>query len=486
MVKTRVELYGVEETVVRPVMISVVDGIKNLLSFDKEIYTIFTTNDKIVRNRDKLGNLLGKNTILQEGISVEAVDMIEDGMEISPIANVADQVPIYIDDDIDSSFIPIYINRKVIINFKYFSKSKSNVQALLNRIRLMTANDSMHKLHQLEYYYTLPNITVQLLNNINDLKNKRELVKPSLQQYIADRFDTRAEFVLSPDNILNKASLAIREAQVGVQGYIADDIHGLTVEYDDSYSGYYLNFNYEFYYEKPSSLQLMYPLLVYNSYINKMFRNFIKKDEPNNVNAFRSYGTRGLATFNNPQSSLTILDNKYYLTVPSYDNYRLNKPTEFTVRLFSVLIKVSDENPYELFKLEDIPELKFKDNILHCLLTSEREFINSLHESIFHIELYKNNRVDPTNKVILDQDGTLRTLYPMDYRFTYHVVFNILTDLDYLSEDAKQRTRECIRQGIESGVATQTSTDNLLSSYITVLNIPPNEVEAALAADETT
>lgn len=486
MVKTRVDLYGIEETVVRPAIITVVEGIKNLLSFSNDIYTVYNVSDKIIKNKDKLGNLLGSNIILEEGISTEAVDKTAEGYEIDRIPNKPDQVPVYKDDDIKSCFIPIYQNRKVTINFKYFSKSKSKVQALLNRIRLMSSNESMYKLHELEYYYVLPNFILQLLNNINTLKNKRDIVAKDFEDYLSDTFDTRAEFIWSSDNILNKATLGIREAQLGVQGYIVDDLHDLTVEEDETYGGHFINFNYEFCYEKPTAIQLVYPILVYNTFIDKQFRNFIKKDEQPSPKAFRSYGTRGLATFNNPQSSLTILDNKYYLTIPSYDNYILNKPTEFTVRMFSVMVKVSDTDLNELFNINEMPGIKFKDNILYFLMKLEREFLNKLHESVFHIELYKNGRIDPINKVVLEEDGTLHTVYPMDLKCMYHVVFCILTDLDYLSKEAKERIRQFIRDELERAAAKQAISDTLLSSYLTVLSIPPNETQAALAKDEKT
>lgn len=494
MLNTRVDLQAIEETITRPVLVIVTNDIKNLLGITRDIYTTYDVNDALIKSKNKLGEVKGENTFKEDMISIEYTENSEDGNDLSLVVYRPDFKPIYLDKELRAKFTPIYHSRKISIKFKYMTKSKSNAFALANKIRLFTSTDAMYKVHNLEYHYTVPNFLTNLLIHINNLKNTRiiDSEKLILEDYIATTFDNRVDFSHTLDANSDKSTLVIREAQLGIEGYIADDIANIQPEYDDSFTTWNLEFNYDFIYEKPVTILATYPLLVYNRLIDKQFRTFINPNTRavDNVRAHRTGRRYGIDPITSTNSPFKINDENYYLTIPKIDQEVLPKPSAGLTRLFSILCILDDKDPTLLFNLNDIPEVEIKENMLD-FITSEKNYFTEPMSSLFHIELYKNDKKDYSNKVILEGDGTLRSTYPLDYRYTYRVVVNIYRDLTLLNINARKRLKNFIIGELGSDelsdkkvffnnmyndITVSDSTKDIVTSYITLLGAKPENV----------
>lgn len=500
MISTKVELFGTEDTITRPITITVTNDIKALLGITKDVYTTYDIKDNIVKSKNKLGDIQGENTIHDDIINVEYIETSEEGNELSLIPNNSDFKPIYIDTDIRSSILPVYHSRKMSIKFRYSNKSKSKVFSILNKLRLYTSNDGMYKRHELEYHYVLPNFINKLLLHINDLKNLRDTDILDLDMYVNNTFDNRVDFLNTLDANLSKTDVSIREAQLEIQGYITDDLHTLTPEYDEGTTYWSIEFNYDFIYEKPVSLIVNYPILVYNTLISKEFRTFIKNNEPN-PNAYRSHRSASMMDLVKRHDLFGIRNDTYYLTIPDFDREKLPDPPNFTARMFSVMVTVDVNDLNALFSIDDIPKIKFKDSVKNLILTTEYPYIGKLHNSMFYIELYKNNKKDYNNEITMDDNGVLTSKLPLDIKSTYRVMFSVVTDLDMVTPEAKiriknyikeeiallkeeekqelpfsiERLRDTDRDTVTSGVE-QYKRESVIESYLTLLNIDNSEI----------
>ena len=58
------------------------------------------------------------------------------------------------------------------------------------------------------------------------------------------------------------------------------------------------------------------------------------------------------------------------------------------------------------------------------------EDTTTLFNGLFNFVLYKNDQEDMRNKLILDSEGNLTTMYPMQLKSTYRVIIRVLLDLD--------------------------------------------------------
>lgn len=448
MLACRADLHGIDETIVRNINIIVSKDIKNLIGVDADVYTIFNIEkENIKRTKYKLGDVIGNNTMLEEMIIVESEETVQDEQDISLVSARPDYKPIYEDKEIPASIQPVYLQKKMTTKFKYLNKSKSKIDAILNRLRIMITSEGIYREHDLEYHYVIPPYVVNLISEINNLKNKRLEEPLAFEMYIQKTFDDRVDYSNTLDGDKNKVSMVIREAQLDVEGWIADDVHGLTVEYDEDESGYGIEFSYEYTYEKPVNLILKYPIMIWNTLLNKQYRVFTKSvtNQHRNDKKYRTPRTSDMVAItsdgidrNNPWS---VPDDRYYLSLPRYDEHVLPNSSYGKFRIFSVLTQVDDFDRTLLFNINDIPEIKFHNNILDFILNSEYPYIGEEFKSFFHLELWKNDKRDYENIIKMDKDGNLTTSKEMEFKYIYRVVFNINTDLLLLPHNAKNRLK---------------------------------------------
>ena len=495
MFKTNIDIYSTDSTVIRPSVITIVEDIKKLINLRSKIYTSYDDKDKIYKVKNKQGKLEGKIASEDEFIKVKYDDKIShENHELALTVINPDSIPIYVDKDISSSAAIIYHKRELNIEFTYGCNSSSKMTALINRLRLMTSSDGMYSTHDLEYSFVLPTKFIKLLNNVNVLKNKRYTSPIDFETYVISTFDKR--LVLNNDHggDLAKCDLSIKEAQLDTVGYITDDLSSIASEPVDN-GKETITLNYKVVFESPVSIQTIYPLLVFNSRIDKEFRTFIE-EKGFLDKGLRGYGVRGLYDITQrATNNLTFAKSKYYLTIPANDGLVLPQPEPYTVRLFSSLIMVDENEPRFLFNLNSIPGMAFKEAILNFLLTSEASFINDIYKSIFYFELYIYG-IRSRIKLLIDALGNLYTDVDLSLLKTYRLCISIVSDTDLLVKAAKDRLKTYIQEELDkikeeiqnrtlsSDYNKQPKTDeppsSFIDNYITLLSIPDATVEGAM------
>lgn len=455
MITIKSELHGIEESITRPILIQVVSDVKTLLGLKKDIFTIFNPKDNLNKQKTESGDVIGKNTITADKITIEYEENSEDLGGINLIPSRPDFKPIYKDDDIGSKFTPICHSRKLTIQFRYINKSKSKVFSIANKLKLLPSSDSADRLHDLEYSYLIPNFLSKLLMEINNLKNTRipDGEKLSLEQYIDNTFDNRLDFANTLDGDITKSELAIREAQLDIEGYFTDDLESLKPEYDDTEGAWVLDFTYELQYEKPVTLLITYPILIYNNVIDKFFRTF------NNVKQkrdFREIRTgRAQDMYNVVQREQDVNDplflapKNYYLKIPEFDTYTLPNNSSKYMRLCSILTQVDEIDNTILFNLNEIPKLKLK-KVYYDYLLLNRDHISKEYETIILLELYQDDKKDYTNKIYIENDGTLKSTIGLDYKKTYRVTLSILLDPDCLVTKFKEQLKQIVKADLNT------------------------------------
>lgn len=451
MISIKIPLHGLEESAIRPIIVSVIDDLKRNIGVSPDIYLQLTEDDKIKKKVNRLGELRGDNNAKDQWIEAVWEEITEPDMELSKMPINGDFKPIYQDPDVNSKIIPLYHRRRLNIRFKYYTISKSTIQAIANNLRVMTVNDKNTAKHDLEYHYTLGHFVSNLLIEINTLKNLREPEdkRLELEDYINKTFDDRVDLSYSYDGELYKSELIIKEAQLECVGFIEDDVYNIQPNYDDSLGQWTLEFQYVLTFEKPISLYLEYPILIYNSLIGEYYRT-LQKSYKKNYRAQYTGRMLGVNKIIDKQNSLKPLTNDDFLTIPKNDVVKLPRTIRFLNRMFSVLCILNPDDLTELFNINDLPGLRFKEDIKAFLLNSEYPYIGKFLYSMFYIELYENNQKMMNIEVLLDPEGNLRTNKPLNIKKIYRVMFNVVNDLSRLDFNAQKRITKYIQDDIES------------------------------------
>lgn len=493
MLKTNIDLKGVETTVIRPIAINAVEDIKRLISLNNNVYTSYDEKDNIYKTKNGSGKLSGQLNSQDEFVKVtyDITNSVDNHELILTVVN-PETIPIYLDNDISSQALFINHKRYLNISFTYGTNSESKINAMVNRLRLMTSSDSMYSTHNLEYVIPLPEWFYGVLNEMNTLKNKRLVEKLDFDQYLAKTFDNRLLLMNDHGGEASKSNYAIREVQLAALGAIMDDL--ASIKADPIGNGKFtLTFNYRIELELPVSLQVIYPILVFNSRISKKYRTFI--EEKGFIDkGVRTYGSRGIYDIiDRPRGNLTLQKGKYYLTIPKEDNIVLPLPPPNTVRLFSVLIMVDENDLRNLLNIKDLGLISFKDSILKLLLEQERGYINDLYSSIFNFELYMDGFRSKI-RLLLDELGNLRTELDLSLMKTYRLVVNIVADTDFLLRQAKERLKAYVELEKEMLIEARgrdlttdynknkeySFPDTFIDNYITLLSVPTAEVNNAI------
>ena len=472
MIKTKIGLFGTDATITRPVLVRVVEDINMFLGFNRDIYYTLDQHETVDRAKDKLGQIESYSSPRREEVIVEYNDDMADGQDLSLINIRPDYQAIYRDDDIDAIIIPKYLKRKVTMNYKYISKSKSKITTLINMLRMLPAKDGQYVNHDLNYHYVLPTIIFELIKDINDKKNNYITTPVEIEDYINTYFDSRVDTTNASDGDSLKTDIVIRETQQSVLGYINGNIGDIKkIEVEDK-SSWSIEFEYVFEYETPVELLVNYPLVVYNQLINTRFREFLPKND------FLWKGTRTGGS--RPIMDLTQADmryyfrlpkNKSYLSLPTEDQHQLGKPYPYMARLMSVLTLVNPDDKKELFNISDIPTVSFKDDILEFWKTSEYEHVGMPFKSMYYFDIYKDGVWDSENTVYMDSELNLRTSLDLDETSIYRVCINVITDINMLNTDDKKR----LETYLES-VAVDGAVSPIVEYYANTFNIDSADI----------
>lgn len=477
---TRLSLHGIEETVGRPIHNSVINDVKKLLVIDKDTKVFmdeFEPNTSVDRSKDKLGQSRSNNAPRDEYMIVEIAEDSSEGFDLNLVNNTPGTYPVYYDSEINAKILPVLHKRDITMTIKYVNKSKSKVNAVLNRVRLMSSSDGMYKTHALEYHYGIDTYVLGLVSNINDLKNLRLPQAVELEEYIQATFDNRVDYVNSLDGNVNKMSIAIREAQLEVIGYITGDVSNLKKEFDESTSTYSISLEYKFSYDKPIALLMQYPIIVFNTPIDKRYR--VKPIHKLPKLGLRTKDSSAYYDTFSEKIEKMVKPNDNYVHIPIEDNYEVPKLNDNYNRLFSVLNAVDINNPNLLFYLDELPNIHLKDSIIEYI-KQDKDNLSKQYGGLLYFELYNYTKCQYGNRIVIEvvnevingvntERVKLTTTKPMVIKGEYRVVVSVLNKLYNMETTAKDKLLKLVDTiDLEYKSNPITTVSN---SYITLFHI---------------
>jgi len=432
----RIPIHGIEETIDRPNIIMITKDIKHYLGMDRDIHTVYDVNDQLDKKLSG-GELKHNNTMNQEVIEVEYTeDIIEDHGRYLGYRDPR-TFPIYTDKEINSYCKPLNHKRRMSINFKYSSTSKSGVNAVANKLRIRSTSEDFYIKHNLEYSYMVPLQAMELLVNISHLKNGKEF---EVAEYINETFDSRVTVAMTYDGDHLKDNIAIREKQVDVLGFIEDDVSSIPKEYNEDDSRWSISFTYVIEYEKPVMLYFSYPLVIHNRLVDKKFREFLST--PNNRVVLNSPETQALyaALENTPNMNKSF--NGRLLTYPPGDIVPTIETFGYNL-VASILTLVDEQNPKTIFNIDDIPYFTFKPSARNYITTCKK--LPDDFSNLFAVILIADGKKDYDNIVNIDSEGNLIASKPLDVRKTYRVFILVLNDMSLMLRNKKPALEKFIK-----------------------------------------
>ena len=444
MISTQVELDGITETVTNSVFITVTKDLLRSYSISHDV-PIRKDPNTTLKKKNKDGTIAGLNGPVVELVDVTFDEKNVEGNDLALTALYTNKSPIFKDNSILTTIYPVEIDHTCTLGFKYYNKSRSAVNKIANRIRNMNALGTANNIHALPYHYVLPNVTIEFLDHINTLKNLRFTAPVSFEEYCKAGFDDRLDLVIPKDNVIQKYDLVIHMIQEYVEGHYDGDISSIEVEEDGDKGMWFIEFNYIFTYSKPIAVMSKYPILIYNTLIKKKFRTFINERRDWLISSKSKFnpGYDSLYRSGLPYNKIFYPTDKTYITLPEYDPATLPVSQSTYIRFLTVLLKVSPGGTL-LGSIKNLPSktVALRDSIVNYLIASERFYISSVNRGLISIEIFKNFKPDRSIVLSMDELGNIYSDKPLAVEGLYHLSFSIVTDLDALTDEARNRIKK--------------------------------------------
>ena len=421
------ELNNMDTTFLHPVITELSEQVASELLIANEI-KVRNLSDN--RQRASRGSMLSAR--FQTGYDVDhySVDVIATE-EVTPdkLGNAGLSVglnpAIWLDSATGARVNPTYVESTLKISFTIRSRSRSESDYIVSRIRSMIARGTEARTTSIQYSYLIPVPVLATLSALHDIK-------------VADTNDTEtladwnkrcwcASLTTLTDPTGTGISPAIRESQVRVIGHYRYKDSVSREEKDES--GFAnVTFDYEVILNRPHSLLVYYPAIINQKPIPKAMR----VDLGVSYNKGKTY----MGTLDNALT--TMFDgtkgNFDILRYPSYDDWTPKIYPTYSVPIIVNAVAV-DASRTLIGNLKEFPNFAFTDETL-AYLTKTRTDMVIPNNALFYIGLYRGDSL-LTAGVSIDADLTVHSNKPMDFSSNYHLVIFLTATPNQIPESKR-------------------------------------------------
>lgn len=437
MIFTTVDIPNIEQTIVRPSVVSVMNDLKYLFRIDTNIYTSIENTIEQISNIESLltkpiSFIYGDNQ--NSKLEVSYTEEIDRDRVLTNNIDRLDTNPIIYDSELDMLIRAIYYFTKLEIRLKYLTKSKNDITHFTNTLKLQIVKNSDTNYHTLQHRVHFPTVIVEFIKTIYDIRESQIPTVNTIEDYLRSISNSTLVYASTQDREL---SLVHTDIQRSVVGYYTDEVESIKPEYDKETGYYSVEVSYTITYNKPIQLYLRYPEIVYNTLLPDKYlveRDYIL-ERVKDIDRVDNNFIKGLQEF-------IVTPRDGYLRIPSFDNYTLPTPKPQMVRVFSVL--VIPDSDYFLCNLNELNNFSLDPKIYNCLVNGEYQYLLEPYQSVFHLEFYKDKTLlDSTKYLRIDSNLNIYYTQPLDIRRTYRLSLSIVLDTDYLPKLAIERIEKC-------------------------------------------
>lgn len=399
---------------------------------------------------------LQKNTTLNEDTSqwnkypFDDMLTIEVSEDFDPDRMLSTQVKnpenlfIFRDAKLGVGIKPVYAAANVTITVKYRGSDKNKANTWRNSIRTNVSMGRDINLHNINYSYQIPEESIFILKEIHRLRELQEGYGDTFDEYFSTRITNKANTVSNLNG--NKIDWVVTEIQSRIQGVFDFQTQGVPdkAEKEGDSAAYTTTFVYKFTYDKPIHLNMVYPVMIHNKLLGKKYRftelPYKLEDRPLN---FTQTGV-AFSKFEECAQILNYYGNKG-LSIPEFDyDFQPNSIPTSTAKVLTALSAISSHDKRTLFNLNDLGNFKLEQSILD-FIKHERLYIPKTFGSIFCLHLYKNNDLQESGSLVIDENLNVTSITDLDVRQTYRVRLGLFVNISTLRKDVLSRLKEYAR-----------------------------------------
>lgn len=428
---------GVYETVTRPVVYSAIRSMMSATGIDEDTPIFFPgENKQAILKGSKLEEVAIDNSFQSTDkvtISVEE-QYVSQQLLADPVKR-RQNVLIFNDPVLGIHIKPIYTTTEVTITTTFRASSRTVAENWMNNLKNIVRLGKESYLMELNYHYPVPKAFLIILLHLAQLRENQGGYGETANQYFKEKFSENV--TTKSTQAGSKGSIATNERQINVEGWF--DFEGLPdkPEPNDSRSTYSFSFPFKFVYEKVTSCNFEYPIIVHNQLVDQKFRNTDPKYIPEQHSAVRPASGYNF-------SQIRQVDNwreaRPGYSIPHWDDWQARIELPNTMDLLRIAMLVDPNDPTNITNLTELGDYSFSENLLPFLYENYDKLTN-YHRSPILVILYLDGNPLDFDSINIDSDLNITSRIDMDIRKPYHLRVALNLDLFRLTTQARTAFR---------------------------------------------
>jgi len=419
------------QAITRPVVMGAIDLLKKYTGIKESVVVQVFTNSNAAAlpgTQINAGDGADRKFDAHEKIKADYTEEYDDTDALTAPTNWRDNVPIFLDQPLQVFLRPVYVKAKVDIRMEYRFTNEAAAQRWLADIRTYVSMERAELPMELEYSYQIPTAELVVLAHIHELRENVAGYNQTLTEWFREKFDDRV--TVQKTNSEKGHQFSVQERQGGILGWF-DFTMPPQPERNDTNGTWIAQFGFTFVYDKPISVMLNYPVMVHNQIVDSKYR---KDPTPYTLTEQRLMNISRRAyeklPFTRPREWQHPIGG---IVVPSYDDWLPTKFDSATTSVFTTIIMVDSEDPYQIANLQEMGNWEINPILLEWVRENKKS-VFKLNMSPFVIEFYSENTRWTPEALYLDESLNLRSVTPLSERQRHHLRFAMVSDLSVLSE----------------------------------------------------
>lgn len=435
-----IPLLDVDQTITRPAVLDVVRQVKDITGIPQATPVVYIGQGE---SRHQFGSTAGSQEDTTkinstQMVTIEVDERYDEGFFTANAGHRPEQHPDFIDPHLGVIVKPIYAVSEFDVNFVYRTPSRSEAIRWRNDAQFKASQMRDVNMHELTYYYLIPNACINLLQHIHELREKQAPYGDTFEEYVRERMTTRSTDAV--DMTGTHMRLVIRETQMRVQGVFDFQAQPEKQEKNADNGGWEVRFTYKFSFSKPVASSVQYPIIVHNQLIDDKFIPQTPVDHER-IQARAALSTNALHYFEAHRMQASIVGEKTLKFFPAIDEWQPRQLAPDTRPYLSVLLEIDPANDRFLVNLADLGDYIIDPEILDFIRAGEHFFLNKLHSSLMQVSLYRNEQLVRHDRFSIGADLNATLLEPSDLRCTYRLILSFCSDITKVDYRAVRRTK---------------------------------------------
>ena len=430
----------IDESIKRPIVVSVINDLLQLFGLKDNIPLVFKGQavQPAYINSDVEGQFADGNNRFNADALLTILDYDEEENETTLLSTPVQYIEergVFSDTNLNIHLVPARVSKRFNVSIQLTGTEKQ-IERWRAQIKRRTAQGVLNGIHTVKYHYPIPRKYMMFLVQAHELREGVAPYNEDLGTWFKNCFIPTMDVIRSGDG--SAPLFVIRESQQPIQGWFDFGTGAPKKEKDDE-SRYMLNFTYTFYVDIPETMNLITPMVIHNQLLP--YEWLPKKAPMAEIDFIKTYGGYSQEAFDHFRFAAS--DNKYTyttrpgLSIPHFDDWVGDTPNRGYETIVRILSQLDESNLKNVMDLQGLGEWAINPICLQYMKDT-RNRIFKPYANVINIMLFNGDNLLDMAKLHADEDLFVTYEKDLSLRKSYHLVVTMCTNPSVLSDEAWQ------------------------------------------------